>query len=94
MLPLNDNYVWSTIYLYGPKANIDFISQIPEEKFSHDIKTGVVLHEKPNRIKPEKHSPINNMTQTFNEMSMEWDNHKEHYLKIAKKRPGPRDFSV
>jgi hypothetical protein len=49
---------------------------MPEEKFSHDIKTGVVLHEKPNKIKPEKHSPINNMTQTFNEMSMEWDNHK------------------
>ncbi len=76
MLPLNDNYVWSTIYFVGPKVFIDFISQIPEEKSSHDIKTGVVLHEKPNRIKPEKHRPINNMTQTFNEMSMEWDNHK------------------
>jgi hypothetical protein len=49
---------------------------MPSERFSHDIKTGVVLHEKPKRRKTEKHSPINNMTQTFNEMSMEWNNEK------------------
>jgi hypothetical protein len=44
MFPLNDNYFWSTIYFFGAKANIEFVSQVSEEKFSHHINAGVVLH--------------------------------------------------
>jgi cbb3-type cytochrome oxidase subunit 3 len=81
MFPLNDN-IWSTIYLFGNKANIDFVSQISNEKLSHDIQTGVVLHshdfQHSNKSfrEVEKQTPIHNMTHSFNEVSMEWTNEK------------------
>jgi beta-glucanase (GH16 family) len=86
MFPLNDN-IWSTIYLFGAKANIDFVSQISNEKLSHDIQTGVVLHTHDIKTgdfqhsyksfrEVEKQTPIHNMTHSFNEVSMEWTNEK------------------
>ncbi len=86
MFPLNDN-IWSTIYLFSGKANIDFVSQISNEKLSHDIQTGVVLHTHDIKTgafqhsyksfsEVEKQTPIHNMTHSFNEVSMEWTNEK------------------
>ncbi len=76
MFPVNDNYFWSTIYLSGPEANIEFVSQIPEEKFSIELKTGVKLHSNTSLTKVEKHTPAHNMTHSFNEVSIEWNNEK------------------
>jgi hypothetical protein len=76
MFPVNDNYFWSTIYLSGPEANIEFVSQIPEEKFSIELKTGVKLHSNTSFTKVENYTPAYNMTHSFNEVSIEWNNEK------------------
>jgi beta-glucanase (GH16 family) len=76
MFPLNDNFFWSTIYFYRPKANIDFVSQRSGEKFSHYINTGVHINSDKKFIAVEKHNPIYNLITRFNEVSMEWTNEK------------------
>jgi hypothetical protein len=76
MFPLNDNYFWTEIYLLGPNANIEFVSQIPEKKFSIDLKTGIKLNSNTSFTKVEKHTPAHNMTHSFNEVSIEWNNEK------------------
>jgi hypothetical protein len=76
MFPLNDNYFWATTYLHEPNANIEFVSQIPEEKFSIDLKTGIKLNSNTSFTKVEKHTPAHNMTHSFNEVSIEWNNKK------------------
>ncbi len=76
MFPVNDNYFWSSIYLSTCNAYIGFVSQIPEEKFSIELKTGVALYSKTNFRKEEKHTPAHNMTHSFNEVSIEWNDEK------------------
>ncbi len=75
MFPYDNNYV-STIYFFGAKANINFAKQIPDEKFSHVINTGVVPHWEKSFKKEVKQTPIYNMSNSFNEVSMEWMNEK------------------
>jgi hypothetical protein len=74
--PVNDNYFWSTIHLSRPDAKIEFISQTPEEKFSPEIKTGIALRSNKSFEKEEYHTPAHNMTHSFNEVSIEWNNKK------------------
>jgi hypothetical protein len=62
--------------LSGPDANIEFVGQILEEKFSIDLKTGVKLHSNTSFTKVEKHTPAHNMTHSLNEVSIEWNNKK------------------
>jgi hypothetical protein len=87
MFPLNDKYFWSKIYLFAAKANIEVVSQTSEERFSHDINTGVVLHTDKIKTFNIQHSdksfneiakqiPIFNVTNSFNEISMQWTNEK------------------
>jgi hypothetical protein len=76
MFPVNDNYFWSTIYLSQLDANIELVSQIPEEKFSIELKTGVRLLSNTSFRKEENHTPAYNMTHSFNEVSIEWNYEK------------------
>jgi hypothetical protein len=76
MIPLNDNYFWPTIVLVGPNAVIRFISSSSDEKFSHNIETGVHLRSNINFQKLERINPAPNMTHSFNEVSMEWNKKK------------------
>jgi len=76
MFPLNDNYFFAAIYLLGPKASIIFVSQREDEKFSHDIATGVLLNSNISFQKMEIITPAHNMTHNFNEVSIEWNNKK------------------
>jgi hypothetical protein len=76
MFPVNDNYFWSSVHLLRPEANIEFISQTPEKKFSPDIKTGVALRSNKRFEKVVYHTPAHNMTHSFNEVSIEWNNEK------------------
>jgi hypothetical protein len=62
--------------LFGPNAYIEIVGQIEEEKFSHDIYTGVILDSNTSSRKVEKHTPAHNMTHSFNEVSIEWNNKK------------------
>ncbi len=62
--------------MLGPNADIEIVDQIQEEKFSHDIYTGVILHSNTSFRKVEKHTPAHNMTHSFNEVSIEWNNKK------------------
>jgi len=76
MFPYDNNYFYSTIYFFGAKADINFVKQIPDEKFSHVINTGVVPHWDKSFKEEVKQTPIYNMSNSFNEVSMEWTDEK------------------
>ncbi len=73
--PLNDNYVWSTIYFYGSEAYIDFLSQESEKAFSQIVKSGVKIGWNDEEIQ-NKYIPQNNMSDNFNEVVMDWNNER------------------
>jgi len=75
MFPYN-NYFYSTIYFFGAKADINFAKQIQDEKFAHVINTGVVSHWDKCFKEEVKQTPIYNMNNSFNEVSMEWTDEK------------------
>jgi hypothetical protein len=76
MFPVNDNYFWSSIYLSRLDIDIELVIQIPEEKFSIELKTVVKLHTNTSFRKVEKHTLAHNMTHSFNEVSIEWNDEK------------------
>jgi hypothetical protein len=76
MFPYNNNYFYSTIYFFGAKADINIAKQMPDENFSHVINTGIVPHWDKSFKEEVKQTPIYNMSNSFNEVSMEWTDEK------------------